>query len=156
MESLTSYIESMGFPKTGVKMLERQEANPSDQFSDSEGFTDMNQGQEQYEDSNISFENSKFARPLPIPWYGQLACAAVLEAMALWRNVRHGPHLRWASTRWYEQRLQHWATTRHGPRLRLILGRRYGPQNGIKAQCLTSLTRPSLTTCKGSGPNYRK
>ncbi|KAK0608191.1 hypothetical protein LWI29_026959 [Acer saccharum] len=46
MESLTSYIESIGFP---VKMLGRQEASPSDQFSDSEGFTDMNQGQEQEE-----------------------------------------------------------------------------------------------------------
>ena len=47
MESLTSYIESMGFLKVGVKMLGRQEGSSSGQFSDSEGFNDTNQGQEQ-------------------------------------------------------------------------------------------------------------
>ncbi|KAK0596280.1 hypothetical protein LWI29_014319 [Acer saccharum] len=56
MESLTSYIESMGFPKARVKMLGRQEATPSDQFSDSEGFNDMNQGQKQDEVQAMGFQ----------------------------------------------------------------------------------------------------
>ncbi|KAK0608446.1 hypothetical protein LWI29_030711 [Acer saccharum] len=47
MESLTSYIESMGFPKAMVKMLGRQKGCSSDQFSNDEGFNDMNQGQGQ-------------------------------------------------------------------------------------------------------------
>ncbi|KAI9191999.1 hypothetical protein LWI28_016767 [Acer negundo] len=56
IESLTSYIESMGFPKAGVKMRGRQKASCSDQFSDSEGFNDMNQGQEQEEVQAMGFQ----------------------------------------------------------------------------------------------------
>ena len=41
MESLTSYIESMGFPKAGVKMLGRQEASSKDQLNDNGGLNDM-------------------------------------------------------------------------------------------------------------------
>ncbi|KAK0607663.1 hypothetical protein LWI29_018259 [Acer saccharum] len=59
MESLTSYIESMGFPNAGVKMLGRREGNSSGQFSDSEGFNEMNQGQEQEEkESSIASSQS--------------------------------------------------------------------------------------------------
>ncbi|KAK0593918.1 hypothetical protein LWI29_013653 [Acer saccharum] len=56
LESLTSYIESMGFPKAGVKMLGRQEASSSDQLNDSGGFNDMNEGQEQKEVQAMGFQ----------------------------------------------------------------------------------------------------
>ena len=56
MESLTSYIESMGFPKAGVKILGRHEGSSSDQFGNDEGFNDMNQGQEQEEVQAIGFQ----------------------------------------------------------------------------------------------------
>ena len=49
VESLTSHIESMGFPKAGVKMLGRQEGSSSGQFSENKGFDDTIQGQEQEE-----------------------------------------------------------------------------------------------------------
>ena len=46
VETLTSHIESMVFPKAGVKLLGRQEGGSSGQFNENEGFEDTFQGQE--------------------------------------------------------------------------------------------------------------
>ena len=71
VESLTSHIESMGFPKVGVKMLGRQEGSSSGQFNKNEGFDDTIQGQEQEEVQAMGFQgqgNNSYSNNYNQPW----------------------------------------------------------------------------------------
>ena len=73
VKSLTSHIESMGFPKARVKMLGRQEGSSSGQFSENEGLDDINQGQgqEQEEVQAMGFQgqgNNSYSNNYNQPW----------------------------------------------------------------------------------------
>ena len=69
--STKNAIESMGFPKAGVKMLGRQEGSSSGQFSENEGFDDTFQGQEQEEVQAMRFQgqgNNSYSNNYNQPW----------------------------------------------------------------------------------------
>ncbi|KAK0608037.1 hypothetical protein LWI29_024571 [Acer saccharum] len=90
MQSLTTYIESMGFPKASVKMLGRQKESCSEPPNDSGGFNDINEEQEHEEvgvGTETAIEVSKLAKQM------QSMQATMLSMQSFMTNQGSASHI---------------------------------------------------------------